>query len=114
MPRLTSLTAFALALIPALAQAQDTAPADGFCIRNASAKAHVFAAETREGDRQVAKLAPGEMLCASASSAADGVVSVFESFDSFEGCSRIVPLGKIEEMHAFAEFDRCVWSAHGG
>lgn len=90
------------------------APAGGFCILNASDEARLFATETREGARQSAMLAPGEQLCASGSTASDGIVSVFADAEGFEGCSRIVPLGVVEEMREYAEFDRCRWSDHDG
>ena len=87
-------------------------PKDGFCVVNASGSPHLFATESREGTRQLAELAPGERLCANGTEAADGVVSVFESAEAVEGCSRIVPVGVEEKMFEYAEFDRCVWSAH--
>lgn len=88
------------------------APADGFCIVNASDKNHFFVTETREGDRQFAELSPGDRLCAQGTAAAEGIVSVFESEDDLEGCSRIIKTGVAEEMLVYAEFDRCGWSSH--
>jgi len=87
------------------------APADGFCVVNASQEPHLFSVETREGARQLASLDPGEQLCASDTSAPDGIVSVFEAGDSLEGCSRIVPVGRVESMLKFAGFDACGWSS---
>ena len=89
------------------------APKDGFCIQNGSPKTHLFQTETREGLSQSATLAPGEQLCTSGSAAKDGVVRVFESADAVEGCGRIVPLGDVEALIAYAEFDRCEWRSHG-
>ncbi len=94
--------------------AHDGAPANGFCIVNASDRPHFFAVETREGARQLTTLGPGERLCSAPTAASDGVVSVFESDQGFEGCSRIVPTGTAEEMRAYAEFDRCLWSSQDG
>jgi len=88
------------------------APADGFCIVNSSEVKHFFVTETREGDRQFAELSPGDRLCAQGTSAPDGIVSVFESEDGLEGCSRIIATGVAEEMLEYAEFDRCGWSSH--
>lgn len=88
-------------------------PQGGFCIENGSEVPHLFITETREGVRQNATLAPGERLCASGSSAADGIASVFESADTIEGCARVVPLGETEALIAYAEFDRCEWRSHG-
>ncbi len=90
------------------------APDNAFCIVNASDKQHFFAVETREGARQLTTLAPGERLCSAATAASDGVVSVFESDQGFEGCSRIVPTGTAEQMREYAEFDRCRWSSQDG
>ncbi len=90
------------------------APENAFCIVNASDKAHFFAVETREGARQLTTLDPGERLCSAPTAARDGVVSVFESDEGFEGCSRIVPTGTAEEMREYAEFDRCRWSSQDG
>lgn len=89
------------------------APAlDGFCVVNASQEQHLFVTETREGERQLSELAPGESLCAAGTSAKDGIVSVFENADGFEGCSRIIATGSSEEMLEYAEFDRCGWSSN--
>lgn len=93
-------------------QTAATVPADGFCIVNATAASHLFVTETREGERQLADLAPGERLCSAQTQAADGVVSVFEDADGFEGCSRIVAVGNAEELLDYAEFDRCGWGSH--
>ena len=110
--KLLALTAL-LATLPALPlQAQEgIVPAGGFCVTNASDKAHLFATETREGVRQLAELAPGETLCARGTAAADGIVSVFEDAEGFEGCSRVIPAGTIERMLEYAEFDRCRWGS---
>ena len=105
--------AAALIVIAAAPAFAGEAPADGFCIENASAHTHLFQTETREGVSQSATLAPGERLCASGSTAMDGVARVFESADAVEGCGRIVPLGETEALIAYAEFDRCEWRSHG-
>lgn len=89
-----------------------SAPADGFCIINAAELSFLFATETREGARQLLELAPGEHLCTDSTAAADGIVSVFENAQGFEGCSRIVPIGTAEQLTEYAEFDRCGWSSH--
>ena len=117
---MTARTTIAPALLPILMMVSGTAaaesvetPLDAVCVRNASAHRHVFVAEAPEGDRQVAELAPGERLCAkAATSKKRGVVSVFESFESFEGCSRLVPVGRTEEMLEYVDFDRCFWSSN--
>ncbi|NNE88712.1 MAG: hypothetical protein HKN27_11600 [Silicimonas sp.] len=94
---------------PVLAQA----PEGGFCIANATDTSYIFITETRESVRQVEKIGPGGMLCASQTAAKDGIVSVFESLDALEGCARIIPRGVVETLIAYAEFDRCAWSSHG-
>ena len=104
----------AFALLPCCVGAtiaQET-PVDGFCIVNGTDAPHFFATETREGARQLVNLAPGERLCAAETQADDGIVSVFEDLDAFEGCSRIIPVGTAEDMLDYAEFDRCRWSSH--
>jgi hypothetical protein len=90
----------------------NVAPVDGFCIMNATPKTHLFATETREGERQLETLVPGASLCVSGTAASDGIVSVFENADGFEGCSRIIQVGTTEAMLEYAEFDRCGWSSH--
>ena len=89
-------------------------PGDRLCVVNASPRGLFFAVETREGARRFAALEPGERLCTEPTGAADGIVSVFEDADGFEGCSRIVPVGTAEQMRRYAEFDRCLWGSHGG
>jgi len=101
-----------IAYLASIQAASAPVPADGFCIVNASDKSHYFATETREGARQLSQLPPGEQLCAQATAASDGIVSVYEDIDGLEGCSRIIPTGTAEEMLVYAEFDRCGWSSH--
>lgn len=45
-------------------------------------------------------------------SASDRIVMVYESADGFEGCSRIIPTGTVEDMLDFAESGRCGWGSH--
>ncbi len=87
-------------------------PQNGFCIVNASQSEHLFATETREGARQVVSLKPGGRLCADITAATDGIVTVYENAEGFEGCSRIIPVGSSEGMLKFAESGRCGWSSH--
>lgn len=83
------------------------------CVRNASARTHFFAAEGKGTERRTATLFPGGVLCATArGNGWSGVVSVYESATGFEGCSRLVRTGTLEEMRAYAEFDRCAWSSN--
>ena len=109
---LTILTPLAIVLAPVLPAFADDVPVDGFCIVNASKTSHVFVTETREGMRKLAELAVGERLCSDPTSAPDGIISVFESADALEGCSRIIARGKSEDLVEYAEFDRCAWGAH--
>lgn len=88
------------------------APLNGFCILNGSAEPHLFATETREGERRLVTLKPGARLCVAGTAAQDGIVSVFENADGFEGCSRIIQVGTTEALMKYAEFDRCGWSSH--
>ena len=108
MKNLFLLIPFVALGAPAFSQTSET----GFCIANASDVPHFFITETREGVRQIEKVEPGGKLCADKTAAADGIVSVFESLDSLEGCSRIIARGVTEELIEYAEFDRCEWSSH--
>ncbi len=91
------------------------------CVVNGTQESHYFLAEARgiEGtndSRVLGMLAPGEMLCTGAidgAGAARGVVSVFESPDELEGCSRLVNISAPETLTLYADFDRCGWSSHG-
>jgi len=104
-----SLILFLTMTVPGSAHA----PEDAFCIANGTDATHVFVTETREGVRKVEQASPGAMLCSDTTSADDGIVSVFESFDALEGCARIIGRGTVESLIAYAEFDRCAWSSHG-
>lgn len=96
------------------AAGQSAAGSGEVCIRNGSGETYVFAAEAAGGDRALAVLAPGEMLCsAGADGTAQGVVSVYEEMDSLEGCSRLVRPGMVETLAQYAPFDRCGWGASG-
>lgn len=102
-------TRLAMVLIAAL-------PATGaaeICVENGSASPYLFVAEARPGGgRVVRQLAPDERLCSTAEDSAGGVVSVFESHDSDEGCSRLVPPGGTDRLLRYASFDRCRWASH--
>lgn len=80
------------------------------CVRNGSEAPYLFAAETLDGPRVVRSLAPGERLCARGDRR--GVVSVYESADALEGCSRLVPAGGADELRRYVDFDRCAWASH--
>ena len=86
---------------------------DKVCVRNAAEHSYFFAAEGKGVERLTATLAPGEVLCAASQGAGrPGVVSVFESATGFEGCSRLVQSGTLEELRIYADFDRCAWSSN--
>jgi len=89
----------------------DTA-ANALCVRNRNTHAHFFAVEARTGARRTGALSPGERLCTEAARGATGVVSVFESENAFEGCSRLVKAGTTEDMLKYVDFDRCFWSSN--
>lgn len=86
--------------------------APGVCVSNGTDEAHLFVAEARGGPRQVAWLDPGGELCSPGTQGTGGTVSVFESADHLEGCSRLVPEGATETLIRYADFDRCRWSSH--
>ncbi len=98
--------AFAVIATTAQGGAQDEA----VCIRNGSGQAHYFVAESPDGARRLARLAPGEGLCAPATSfGGRGMVSVFEELDAVEGCSRLADPGRAETLLEYEDFDRCLW-----
>lgn len=83
------------------------------CVQNASSYSHFFAAEGKGVERLTATLKPGQRLCATAQGDGwAGVVSVYEAADGFEGCSRLVKAGTVEQMHKYVDFDRCLWSSN--
>lgn len=86
--------------------------ASALCVRNRNSHAHFFAVEADGAERRTGMLDPGERLCTEASPGATGMVSVFEEADSFEGCSRLVPVGETEDMLRYVDFDRCFWSSN--
>ncbi|WP_371054820.1 hypothetical protein [Rhodosalinus sp. K401] len=109
-----SIAILSLVALPGVAASnQSTAGPSTLCVRNASAQPHVFAVEAPEAGRRVRKLAPGEQLCVHGALAdRTGVVSAFEDFDAMEGCSRIVAVGRTEDMLKYVDFDRCFWSSN--
>ena len=105
-----------------LAPTDDTAmivPAENeLCVLNASDDTFFFAVETKQGERITSELAGGKYLCTKAAEkSVGGTVSVFETADHLEGCSRLVSadavaVGYVEEMRRYADFDRCLWSSN--
>ena len=90
-----------------------TAPTNGFCVTNQSMQTHVFAVDAGEDGRKVQELASGETLCTTESATPqNGFVSVFESIEHDEGCSRLITAGNIEGLVKYADFDRCEWASH--
>jgi hypothetical protein len=109
--RLLPAVMVTLAASPGLGE--PTTQAGSLCVRNASERTHLFAVEAPDAGRRVQTLAPGERLCVhGASMRRTGIVSVFESRDAVEGCSRLVPVGRTEEMIEYVDFDRCFWSSN--
>lgn len=83
------------------------------CVVNASQESYFFAVENADGDRKTATLAFNESLCSKTGTVlAKGTVSVFESENALEGCSRRVSRGTSELMLRYSEFDRCLWSSN--
>ncbi|OUS08703.1 hypothetical protein A9Q96_04520 [Rhodobacterales bacterium 52_120_T64] len=90
-------------------------PENGFCVTNQSELTHVFAVDAGDEGRKVEELGPGGILCTAASDAPlNGFVSVFESAEHDEGCSRLITAGNIEGMIKYSDFDRCEWTSHAG
>jgi len=98
---------------PARAGGQEAA-ADAVCIVNGSEEPLILVAEARGGgERKVATVKPGGRLCAKgATKEGGGVVSVFETRNQFEGCSRLVSPGQTEVLEKFADADRCRWASN--
>lgn len=80
------------------------------CVTNADDSRLLFAAEADGGERTVLWLDHGGRLCAPGNGA--GRVSVYESEDSIEGCTRLVPPGGSDILLRYASFDRCLWQSH--
>ena len=92
------------------------APTNGFCVTNESDLTHIFAVDTggaSQSSRTTMELAPGETLCtAEYDTPKSGFVSVFESAEHTEGCSRLIANGVTEGMVRYSDFDRCEWASH--
>lgn len=87
--------------------------ANAVCVRNQNTREHLFAVEADGAERRVQVLKSGEVLCTETAVAnGQGVVTVFEDADEFEGCSRLVPLGQTEDMLKYVDFDRCFWGSN--
>ena len=87
--------------------------ADAICVRNRNSHEHLFAVEAIGAERRVRMLKPGEVLCTQTDSTVKtGTVSVYEHSDELEGCSRLVPVGRTEDMLKYVDFDRCFWSSN--
>ncbi len=90
------------------------------CVVNASPEDRFFAVEIRDGARLTGTVEAGGALCSDAMvDVVGGTVSVFETEDSLEGCSRLVSgeqvaAGFVEELRKYAEFDRCLWASNDG
>jgi cytochrome c2 len=95
---------------PEAAQETLSAGPGMICVQNATTEPYLFASEGDDGSRLVQSLPPRDTLCTTAS--ATGIVSVFESTDALEGCSRIVAAGTTEQLLKYADFDRCAWSSN--
>ncbi len=92
--------------------AQERGAENRLCVRNADTRALLFAVEAPAGARLLRDLAPGERLCATGRAGEVGVVSVYESRAAIEGCSRLVPVGHVETLRRYVEFDRCFWDSN--
>jgi hypothetical protein len=101
-----------VAYLATFAPQEQAMTGSGICVTNGSKERLFFAAEERGGARELAELAPGETLCTAASKGASGVVSVFETAQELEGCSRLVTGGDAEALIRYAKFDRCAWGSH--
>jgi len=88
-------------------------PANAICVKNAGDSAYFFAVDAGNKGRKTGMLSAGETLCTgSLEMAIKGKVSVYETEEHLEGCTRIVASGTVEEMRKYADFDRCLWSSN--
>jgi len=98
-----------------VAKSDVMAPAGGVCVHNASRSAYFFVAEGENGVRVTKQLEPNEVLCTpEIPNGTKGSVSVFETEDHFEGCTRLVKANTVEQMMRYSEFDRCLWTSNAG
>lgn len=111
-PTLWTAAILAFATLAGAAYAQERGATDRLCVQNADTRALVFAVEAPGGARLLRDLAPGERLCTSGAAGETGVVSVYEARDAIEGCSRLVPVGSVETLRRYVEFDRCFWDSN--
>ncbi len=90
-------------------------PTNAICVQNSGQETYFFAVDGGGDSRKTGHLEPGETLCTGAlEMAMQGKVSVFETEDHLEGCTRIVASGMVEQMRKYADFDRCLWSSNDG
>lgn len=83
--------------------------AGSICIANRTSQALVLVVDVA-GVRVSQEGAPGHVLCAGAPPGAEqGTLSVFESLDAIEGCSRRASVGSVVPIFAYASFDNCHW-----
>lgn len=80
------------------------------CVTNGAEATHFFAVEASSSERETAMLEPGATLCLP--SEGRGVVSVFDTGEELEGCSRLVASGETERLIRYADFDRCAWGSN--
>ena len=81
------------------------------CVSNGTDQTlHFTVQAAASGERRAADLAPDQSLCLPGD--AGGTVAAFESAQSIEGCSRLVPAGERDRLLDFARFDRCRWQSH--
>ena len=99
-------SALLLATLPVLPQ---TAAAES-CVINGSDHSYFFAVTQKNAPRLTKELPPNDRLCGAKPTGA--TVSVYETADVLEGCSRLVNPGQSDTLITYAEFDRCRWASH--
>ena len=80
------------------------------CVINGSNHSYFFAVTQKNAPRLTAQLAPNETLCTPQVTGA--TVSVYETAEVQEGCSRLVGSNQSDTLVTYAEFDRCRWASH--
>lgn len=82
-------------------------------VSNGTAELHPFTVRGIDPATHIRRnLAPGETLCLV--HAGRGVVATFETPESLEGWSRLVPEGGWKTLLGFGRFDRCASASRDG
>jgi len=90
-----------------------TVPAESapICVLNHTDQRLFLTVDSQQGQRIEASTIAGGKLCLEAApDVSQGVVGVFSSDQSLEGCSRLTRPNQPETLLDFHEFDNCRWA----